>query len=260
MPELGEVEIARRNLEKWWVGRAASQVRVYDPKVLTSGGDRLEPALLSVATQACRRGKYLFVRFEAGDVVVFHFRMTGQITRGNSSEPQFVRLAWRVDDAWLAFRDARRLGHVDVFSASEFAAYEPISEMGPEPYDVDGPGLAQRVGKRGLKAALLDQSVVAGVGNIAVSEVFWTLGLKPDIGGQELSRQQWQDLARGLREFFDAVVSEQASDDLVYVSQGGDNPFHVYGRLGQACPRCGHAVTRTKVAGRSSYYCPDCQR
>ncbi len=260
MPELGEVEIVRRNLEKWWINQSASEVLVLDSKVFSSGHDRFESVMASVAVEAGRRGKYLFVTFENGDVIIFHFRMTGKITLESDTSARFTRVAWRVNDGWLSFKDARRLGHVDVFSAAEFAAYQPIANMGPEPSDTTGINLRDRAGKRILKAALLDQSVIAGVGNIAVSEVFWRLGLAPGVLATELNDAQWEDLAEALAGFFEEVIESDASDEIEYVNQGGPNTFDVYGRLAEPCPKCGTGIDRQKVSGRSSYYCPSCQK
>ncbi|MEZ4462882.1 MAG: DNA-formamidopyrimidine glycosylase family protein [bacterium] len=259
MPELGEVEIARANLESWWVGRSVEEIVVLDPQVFSSGGHRFDDVMRSKALEAGRRGKYLFVVFEHGDVVVFHFRMTGKITRHEAPDPRFTRVAWRVGELWLCFQDARRLGHIDVFTKREFQDYAPISKMGPEPFGLTGDVLCQRVGSRGLKAALMDQSVIAGVGNIAVSEVFFQLGLAPAIRAEALSKTQWQALADALDAFFKGVIAEHQSDDMQYVNQGGDNPFEVYGKLGQPCPRCETPIERVKVAGRSTYFCPNCQ-
>ncbi len=259
MPELGEVEIVRRNLEKWWVNQSAKQVVILDDEVFSSGKDRFETTMAQVAVKAGRRGKYLFVTFDNKNVIVFHFRMTGKITLEASPDARFMRVAWQVNDGWLSFKDARRLGHIDVFSAEEFENYQPIANMGPEPFDITGVELRDRAGKRILKSALMDQSVIAGVGNIAVSEVFWRLHLAPDILATQLTQGQWDDLASGLSDFFSEVIEFDAADEIEYVNQGGPNTFAVYGRLGEPCPRCGAIIARQKISGRSSYYCPQCQ-
>lgn len=260
MPELGEVEIARRNLERWWRGRRASDVIIHDAKVFSSGGDRFVDVVSTTCVAVHRRGKYLFVEFKADEIVLFHFRMTGKITRGHDDHPRFCRVAWRLDDEWLCFCDARRLGHIDVLTSTEFANYAPVQNMGPEVFDITAAQLKERVGRRGLKAAVMEQAVVAGVGNIAVSEVFWRLGLHPEISGADLTDEQWELLVSAFVDFFSAVIRDHQADEIMYVNQGGPNRFDVYGRLGQPCPRCGAAIERTKVAGRSSYYCPVCQR
>ncbi len=261
MPELGEVEIVRLNLEKWWVGRACEDVLLVDNQLLTMGTeDDLQRIFASVCTAARRRGKYLMVDFDGGETVIFHFRMTGKIAPIEDTAERFVRLAWKVDGQWLGFKDSRRLGHVDIFEPGAIAEYAPLNKMGPEPHDMDGTTLKDAVGHRKLKNALMDQSVIAGVGNIAVSEVFFRNGIAPDAHADDLSDKDWDDLAAALITFFDQVIEEQAADEVQYLNQGKvKNPFDVYQREGEACVVCSTPIERTKVAGRSSYFCPTCQ-
>lgn len=261
MPELGEVEIVRQNLERWWVDEAASEVVLHDPELVTKGdAERVDELLRTTCESVQRRGKYLFARFAGGDYLVFHFRMTGKITCENSSDPEYVRLAWQVPAGWLTFKDSRRLGQVEVVESESFADYEPIAKLGPEPHDLDGSTLRERVNGRKLKNALLDQTVVAGVGNIAISEVFFAEKLPPDASGDELDDEGWESLAHALPEFFDSLIQDQKSDEIIYLNQGkAENPFSVYKREDEPCPRCGVQIQRKKVAGRSSYFCPNCQ-
>ena len=138
---------------------------------------------------------------------------------------------------------------------------EPWTLLGPEPFDVTVDHLDQVVGpRRTLKAALLDQHVLAGVGNIAVSEVYWTLGLAPDVKSGALSDAQKSALVKELPTYFDWVISEQESEEVHYTGEpGADNPFTVYKREGEPCPRCGESIARVMVNNRSSYFCPGCQ-
>lgn len=259
MPELGEVEISRQNLVRWWQGKGATEVLTHDPEVLTRGElNRLESVLTSRCEAVCRRGKYLWAEFADANVV-FHYRMTGKITREPEPEPRFARLAWRVDDAWLVFKDSRRLGHIEIVE-SDMSEYPPVAKLGPEPHDLTGEQLRDRVGARTLKHALLDQRVVAGVGNIAITEVFFELGIAPDAHAQDLDGSDWEILARGLVDFFDRVVAEHAADEIEYVNTTSHNPFKVYRREGEPCPVCETPIRRTRVASRSSYFCEKCQR
>ncbi len=263
MPELGEVEIVRRNLESWWVGETASEVLLLDADLLKRGSsDDLERSLRSKAVAARRRGKYLWMEMEQGDSLMFHFRMTGKITTEPCPNPDFARLAWQTSSGWLVFKDPRRLGQVEWFAPGEIERYEPIAEMGPEPYGLDGADLRRLLpARRQLKSALMDQRVIAGVGNIAISELFWRLQFAPDIKTAELSAGQLDALATEMPVFFDELIERQMADEVVYMTSGkaAENPFDVYAREGEPCPRCGTTLQRTKVHGRSSYYCPACQ-
>lgn len=266
MPELAEVEVVRRNLVEWWEGRAASKVCLFDEKLLNeTDTDALVQTLGEPLQEAGRRGKYLLCHFAGGQTVVFHFRMTGKIIGCDEPEPDYARLAWRVGDTWLVFKDQRRLGEARLFaSADEFAAYEPLVKMGPEPEDVTVDYLREVCSdRRMLKTALLDQSIVAGVGNIAISELFWRLKLAPGVKCGELTDDDWQALVDEMPAYFDDVIEFSMSDEVWYIEEAGggqrESPFRIYGRAGEACPRCGAELEKTRVGGRSSYFCGECQ-
>lgn len=264
MPELGEVEIARLNLEDWWIGRGQEpkEVHVYDPKIVGTGTlEELQGILAQTPTKIGRRGKQLWAEFADGRVLAIHFRMTGQITHESQPDIRFARLAWSVHDGWLVFSDPRRFGHVDVFE--DMTSFdETLKKFGPEPADADPTELAKRVGKRALKSALLDQGVIAGIGNIAFSEVMWRQKLHPDICGADLSSRAWKALIQGFVDFFDEVVARDReaalNGDLTYVNMGGENPFDVYQR--DVCVRCKGPISRLVQGGRSTYFCPRCQK
>ena len=269
MPELAEVEVARLNVARWWEGKAAEEVVVHDADVAKGEGgvDALERALALEARSIERRGKHLIARMEGGVALMFHFRMTGKIVSGQGAEPRFARLAWRVPgEGWLAFKDQRRLGEVRVFAPGEVDAYEPIAQMGPEPYDVDVDELFAQISasRRRLKDLLLDQRVIAGVGNIAISELFWRVGLAPEVRGKEVEREVFEALVDEMPRYFDWLVEGQMADEIVYLGESGagqaDNPFDVYGREGEACRSCeAGVVERVVFGGRSTYHCPACQ-
>lgn len=263
MPELGEVEIVRRNLLQWWQGRAAAEVRLFDERLLKNAAfDEFERALGGRLDRPARRGKHLLCHFEGGKTVIFHFRMTGKIIRCDEPDPEYARLSWFVDGVgWLVFKDQRCLGEARVFDQDELACYAPIAKLGPEPQDVTVEHLREVCSdRRMLKTALLDQSVVAGVGNIAVSELLWRLELAPDVRCGALSGDDWRRLVEEMPRYFEEVVEASMADEVHYLEEAGAaNPFRVYGCDGEPCPRCGAELEKTRVGGRSSYYCPDCQ-
>ncbi len=263
MPELAEVEVVRRNLEAWWAGRGADRVELVDPKVLKEGDEeRLEASLLATLKAAHRRGKYLIAEMEQRGWLVFHFRMTGKIVRRPSLEDcDYARLGWRLGpEEWLAFKDARRLGGVRWFEEDPRQNYDPLVRMGPEPEAVTVEDLrAAGTDRKMMKTALLDQEVVAGVGNIAISELFWTLKWPPRVRLGDLRDKDLQEMVAAMPPYFEAVLQASMGDEVHYQSGGGDNIFATYGREGEPCHRCGSAVERAKVGGRSSYYCPACQ-
>lgn len=263
MPELPEVEIACRNLEAWWQGRAATDVVVVDEKPLRdTEPDILVAALAQRAERIDRHGKYTVVHLADGSTLIVHFRMTGKIVRCDEPKPKYARLAWKVDGTgWLVFKDQRRLGTVRLLAPGEFAEYEPIQKMGPDALEVTGERLRERLpARRMIKTALMDQEVIAGLGNIAAIEIMWRMGLAPRTKCGALSDAQYDELAETIVEFLEYVIAVEQGDEVVYLEESrADNPFDVYGREGEDCPRCGTKIERVKVGGRSSYYCPICQ-
>ncbi len=266
MPELAEVEVARRNVARWWEGREAAEVIVHDAKVAGGDAAALERALRTRVASVDRRGKHLIVRLERGGALMFHFRMTGKIVSSPTPEPRFARLAWRVPGAdWLVFKDQRRLGEVLVFGPGEVDAHEPIAQMGPEPYGLTGEDLSGLFGesRRRVKDLLLDQRVIAGVGNIAVSELFWRVGITPEARAHTVDAALLAALAAEMPAYFDWLVAGQMADEIMYMGEaegaGAENPFDVYAREGEPCPRCGAEIERVVFGGRSTYHCPACQ-
>lgn len=263
MPELPEVEIARRHLERWWEGRAADEVVVLDEKLLVeTEADELVDALRQTLERADRRGKYLLMRMADGRTVMFHFRMTGKIVCGQESEPEYARLSWRVPETgWLAFVDMRRLGDARVFEPEELDDYDSLADMGPDPMEMDAEDWREVLPSgRLFKTSILDQSVVAGLGNIAASELMWRLGIPPRGKCGDLTGQDLEALAETVPRYIESVIAEEAGEEITYVEEDLEaNPFQVYRREGEACPSCGTAIEKQDVGGRGTYYCPACQ-
>ena len=263
MPELPEVEIARQNLVDWWQGEAATEVVVVDDKPLEeTTPEEVVEALKMTAKHLRRCGKYIVVEMDDGSAVLFHFRMTGKIVRADEPEPKYARLSWRVpDNGWLVFKDQRRLGRIRVLSPGEIDSFEPIQKMGPDALEVGGEELCDRLPERRMiKTALLDQEVVAGLGNIAASEIMWRMKLAPRIKCGELGDADCERLAETIAEFVGDIIEVEQGDEVVYLEESQqNNPFDVYLREDEPCPRCQTPIERVKVGGRSSYFCPECQ-
>ena len=270
MPELSEVEVSRRALWRWWEGQRATAVVLADVTLMPPDEfTGLEHAMTTAAPASIkRRGKVLLVDFATQGTMMVHYRMTGKIAREPERPGEKFRLAWQLQDgSWLVFRDPRRFGQVEWAGPQEVLTtrWPLLGRLGPEPHDIaTGAQLAARVGlgsARSLKGALLDQSVVAGVGNIAISELYWRLGLHPSVKANELDQAQWDALAREMPAYFDWLVEVQEAEDLGYLHEGAHvpNPFSVYAKRGKPCPRCQGSIEQERVAGRSTYFCPSCQ-
>ena len=264
MPELPEVETYRSALEPRLVGRAFRRVAVHDPRLTRPRDPREVAAELEGERVASveRRGKYLIVRFVSGLVLLVHLRMTG----GFPIEPgSHERAAIELDDgARLAYRDVRRFGTWVVLAPEELDDYL-ATRLGPEPL---GSGFTASFLRRRLegrrapvKAAVLDQRTVAGLGNIYADEALWHAQVHPLRPAGELTADEVGALRRGIRRALRNGIARQGADlgDGAYPSGSMQDEFAVYGKAGEPCPRCGTPIEKTRAGGRGTWYCGRCQ-
>jgi len=283
VPELPEVETIRRQLEPVVVGRTIDAARVLDerwtrpeqPRALEAEvkGRRIEDVR--------RRGKYLIVDLEGDRHLVMHLRMTGNLLiagaerfggpRLYESEPdaRFLRAVIELDDgSELWFTDARRFGHGVVLSGDELGPYLD-ARLGVEPLggELTGETLAHLAAGRTapLKSFLLDQRRVAGVGNIYADEALWRAELHPLSPAGSMRAEHCEALVEGIVEALEAGLANGGSSIDDYRDARGErgsmqNEFLVHTREDEPCLRCGETIKRVVVAGRSTYFCPSCQR
>jgi formamidopyrimidine-DNA glycosylase len=275
MPELPEVETVRRVLEPLLVGRRFDQVAISDPRLTAPLDPDAFAANLTGERVAAleRRGKYLLVVFESGRRLVIHLRMTGSLRwRPALSEPAddaHQRALIRLDDgSSLAYRDVRRFGTWQLLGPAQLEEHL-ARRLGAEPL---APAFTARAlgarlaGRRvPLKAAILDQRTLAGVGNIYADEALWRARLHPRRGAGSLDGEELGALHRGIRAALREGIARQGSTLRDYSLPDGasgtmQHEFKVYGRAGEPCPRCGTPIERIVVGGRGSWYCPHCQR
>jgi formamidopyrimidine-DNA glycosylase len=283
MPELPEVETVRRGLAAHVVGRYVERVEVgRERTVRRMGREALIHGLSGTTILAAnRRGKYLLCPLDSGEELMIHLRMSGRvlIAEPGASRPPHTHVVAHLAASGEAsaielwFVDPRTFGEVLVFDPEQAAQQVPeLSRLGPDPLvDHFTPEvLAQRLTrKRGsLKAALLDQSVVAGIGNIYADEIMHRARLRWSREPHRMSRPTIERLHQSIVEVLqDAVASGGSTlDDTQYVDVVGatgsyQHAHRVYGRAGEPCLTCGRArISRTVVAGRSTCYCAVCQR
>jgi formamidopyrimidine-DNA glycosylase len=273
VPELPEVETVRRALEPVLVGRRFDRVRIDDARLVRP----FEPAEVAAELEGervegvGRRGKYLIVRFESGRVLLIHLRMTGSLLHapgGSLPDDPHRRAVVRLDDGSdVAYRDVRRFGTWLLLEPGEAEPYL-AAKVGDEPLDAlfTAARLGERLAARrgALKAALLDQRTLAGLGNIYVDEALWRARLNPLRPAGSLDRPELRRLQRGIRAALEAGLARQGStlrDYRLPDGSGGSaqDEFHVYGRGGEPRDRCGTPISRTRIAGRSSWFGPNCQ-
>jgi len=273
MPELPEVESVRVQLQPALAGRRFERVRIDDSRLVRPYDPSEVAAQLEGehVTAVERRGKYLVVRFESGRVLLIHLRMTGNLLHGTSGSFQELphrRAVVTLDDGSdVAYKDVRRFGTWLLLEPGEAEPYLD-ARVGDEP--LDALFTAARLGERlagrrtSLKAALLDQRTLAGMGNIYADEALWRARLNPLRPASGLDRSELRRLHRGIRSALEHGLARQGStlrDYRLPDGSGGSmqDEFRVYGRRGEPCDRCGTEIARTQVAGRTTWFCPTCQ-
>jgi formamidopyrimidine-DNA glycosylase len=276
MPELPEVETVRRELEPALVGRRFARVVIGDPR-LVRPHEPLEVAAElegERVTAVERRGKYLIFRFESGRSLLVHLRMTGSFRHvppgrctGGEIDSHRRAVVTLDDGSDVAYRDVRRFGTWVLLEPGELDPYL-AARLGAEPLGraftarVLGARLSRR--RAPLKAALLDQRTLAGMGNIYADEALWRARLHPLLPAGSLDDDELRRLARAVREALRAGIARQGATLRDYSRTNGasgsmQDEFRVYGRAGEPCRRCGTPIEKTRVAGRGTWFCPVCQ-
>jgi formamidopyrimidine-DNA glycosylase len=267
MPELPEVETIRSQLAPRLEGRTLVRVEILDPR-LTRPIDLFEVAeeLEGDSVRSVeRRGKYLVLRLDSGLALLVHLRMTGSF----GFEPTtHERAVLELDDGTrMVYRDVRRFGTWLVVEDAELEPYL-AGKNGPEPlgprFTAEWLGSRLAVRRAPVKAVLLDQRVVAGLGNIYADEALWRARVSPLLPGHDLDVDEIRRLQRAIRAALRAGIERQGSTLSEYrTPEGGrgamQEEFRVYGRDGLPCRRCGTTITKTRVGGRGTWYCARCQ-
>jgi formamidopyrimidine-DNA glycosylase len=269
MPELPEVETVRRRLAPVLEGRTFARVEIEDTR-LTRPLEPLEVAAELEGERVAevdRRGKYLIVRFDSGRALLVHLRMTGTVLHDPAPDPPHRRALVTLDDGTrIVYRDVRRFGTWLLLEPGELEPYL-AARVGEEPLGrFTAKALGERLaGRRApLKAAVLDQRTVAGLGNIYADEALWYARLHPLRAAGSLDAEELRRLHRGIRRSLELGIRRQGSTLTDYRLPDGSSgsmqrEFRVYGRAGEPCDRCGREIAKTRVGGRGTWFCPRCQ-
>jgi formamidopyrimidine-DNA glycosylase len=274
VPELPEVETIRSGLEAVLAGRRLERVTILDPRLTRPDPPEMVAAALEGERVASvrRRGKYLVFTFESGRHLLVHLRMTGSFRYGAGGarpDDPYRRAVVRLDDGSdVAYRDVRRFGTWLLLEPGELDDY--LNErIGEEPLEsgFTTRKLAQALqGRRApVKAALLDQRADAGLGNIYADEALWYARVHPRRPAGEIAPEEVEALRRGIRRALRTGIARQGATLRDYRDPNGatgemQEAFRVYGRAEEPCRRCGTPIAKTRVVGRSTWFCPACQQ
>ncbi len=271
MPELPEVETVVRDLRPLLTGTRITAVRAGAKQLRKPWLHDWDQYLLRRRIDSVsRRGKWIVLNLARGSHLVIHLGMTGQLQVMDAGQPLAAHTHLVLDlerGRQLRFRDVRRFGSATWFA--DQAALEQFfaaTALGPEPFALDPAWWRLALGRtaRYLKAVLLDQRVVAGVGNIYADEALFQARLHPGLRGRDLDAAGARRLRQAIAVVLTRAIERRGSSIRDYVGGSGQkgeyqNEFRVYGRTNQPCPRCRTAIARIRLAGRSTHFCPKCQ-
>ena len=268
MPELPEVETTVRGLARVLDGRRLTSVEARRPDLRRALphdlGQRLTGARV---TGLRRRAKYGLIDTDRGDTLVFHLGMSGRWRIDPSDADKHDHFVIATDEGRrVALNDARRFGSLDLLATAELDKWPAFKALGPEPFDLEARDLKRRLAGRSaaIKLLLLDQRIVAGLGNIYVCEALYRARIHPKRAGGSVSLERLKRLVAAIQEVLAEAIAAGGSTLRDFASPDGElgyfsKTFAVYDREGQSCA-CGSLVRRVVQSGRSTFYCAKCQR
>jgi formamidopyrimidine-DNA glycosylase len=271
MPELPEVETIVRDLAPRLTGRMIVGVQVWDPLLVRfpQGEDFNRRLTGRIIRSVTRRGKYILATLSGGLTLLVHLRMTGRLLTKLPQGERRQRAAFDLDDgSRLWYCDLRRFGDMWAFWPGEEDQLGGFVDLGPEPLaaDFNADWLRDRFTKRKapVKSLLLDQSLVAGLGNIYVDESLFEAGIHPGRTGASLSSKECRALAAAVKDVIARAIQGRGTTFRDYRSGLGtageyQHQLQVYGRAGQPCPGCGELLLKRRIGGRTTVFCPHCQ-
>ena len=268
MPELPEVETTVRGLAQVLQGRRIAGIEARRPDLRRAMPEDLGQRLTGArVTGLRRRAKYGLIDTDRGDTLVFHLGMSGRWRIDPGAIEKHDHFLIDTDDGHrLALNDARRFGSLDLIRSDALVAWPPFAALGPEPFDLEPPELKRRLAGRNaaIKLLLLDQRIVAGLGNIYVCEALFRSRIHPARAGGSVSLVRLERLVPAIRAVLAEAIAAGGSSLRDFAGPDGElgyfaKLFAVYGREGEPCA-CGGLVRRIVQGGRSTFYCPRCQR
>jgi formamidopyrimidine-DNA glycosylase len=267
MPELPEVETIKNELAPWVVGQSFAKVAILDAKLVCGcPAEKVRRELVGQKVESLkRRGKYLIFHLSNGGSLIMHLRMTGSLLLNPREVERYARAVFHLSNGHcFVFNDRRRLGKIWLVDDAETV----VCKLGPEPLDKGFTSgvLRQRLSRHHIpiKAALLDQHIVAGIGNMYADEALFASRIHPLRKADELSPREVRTLHNSIRRILRAAIGNKGASVDTYVRPEGEpgtahSDFKVAHRGGEPCPVCGSTIERCVVQSRGTYFCPRCQ-
>lgn len=274
MPELPETETIKRELKESVVGLKIVDVKVLDPRVLSETADEfIRRVSGSDIIGADRRAKIIIIHLSSGEALLFHLKVTGSLLYMPADSPRGkAQVVLVLQNGYeLRFRDPRRFGYIKLIRGTDVFSSPELSHLGIEPLSdeftpaVFADMLRGRPKSR-IKALLVDQSFIAGIGNIYADEILFFARVHPLRQAGSLSNEDINRMYQGIRSILSKAIEERGTSIISYVDLYGNkgnyaNFLKVYNQTGKPCPDgCGGTVVKTKVAGRGTHICPECQK
>jgi formamidopyrimidine-DNA glycosylase len=265
MPELPEVETIAGELRPIISGKTIRNVSIRWARTVGGNQKRFKAALTNKKiSHIARRGKYLCFYFDDSQCLTIHLRMTGKLVfQPGKKDRKYIRVVFKfTDQSSLYFVDMRKFGRMKIWPKTE----PLLPQLGPEPLEEKTVSrvLVNQTSRRAIKTLLLDQEVLAGVGNIYADEALFMAGIHPLTPANRVSKQRLRKLSRHLPEILKKAIENNGTTISSYRRTDrlqGSNQFYlnVYGRTGEPCPKCQTVIMRMRINNRSSHYCPKCQ-
>lgn len=272
MPELPEVESVKNGLKSLIIGKSIASVDVLWPNIIKDppAGEFCKKLVGETFQDVERRGKFLLFVMD-NYTLISHLRMEGKFRLETSKEPQtkHTHVIFNLDtEEELRYLDVRKFGRMSLVNHSELWDHPSLSRLGPEPFEQKLliTELEENLNKtsRSIKAVLLDQSVVAGIGNIYADEILFSAKLYPGSKATDLTREEMSRLHQSILQVMSEAVRSGGTTIRTYANAFGlegtyQNKLKVYGKTKEACINCGHPIEKIKIAQRGTHYCPNCQ-
>lgn len=267
MPELPEVETVRRTLSNFVLNKKIESIDVYYDKIIEDNLDKFKATCINqTINEIDRAGKFLI--FKLDDVAfVSHLRMEGKYHYVDKETPinKHDHIIFNLDDGkQLRYNDTRKFGRIKLVSLDNYLNELPLSKLGPEPAKASVEDVYNKLHKSNvaIKHALLDQSIMAGIGNIYANEICFEMGLDPQLPASKLSKKSVQELIDVATNILNEAIKQGGTTIHSFSANGIDGLFQVKlkAHMQTKCPICGGEIAKIKIKGRGTYYCPNCQK